>query len=357
MKNFFFWKKKIDKKIFSCHISNQIIMNQEQEFLTSDNNARYCLFPIKHEKIWRAYKNHFNCMWSAEEIDFSIDKKQWETLPENTKFFLKNILAFFANSDSIVLENLVTNLCASITVPEARCFYAFQGMMENVHSEVYCQLIDNFISEEVEKEMLFKAMETIPCVKKKSDWALRWINDNKHDGKDLARKMYAFAIVEGIFFSGAFCSIFWLKEQGVMLNSICKANEWINRDEGLHTEFAILMYTYINNKLTEEEAHNIMRDAVKIEQEFICESLPVDLIGMTKKDMKAYIEYVADRLLSSFQYNIIYESKNPFVFMQKLNLDGKTNFFEARVSEYSIAQKDKNTDSFSCLDNLAELDF
>jgi len=328
----------------------------DQEFLTSENNSRYCLFPIKHEKIWKAYKNHFNCMWSAEEIDFSIDKKEWESLPQNTKYFLENILAFFANSDSIVLENLVCNLTASITIPEARCFYAFQGAMENVHSEVYCQLIENFISNESKKENLFKAMETIPCVKKKSDWALKWIHHNEQDGKTLARKMFAFAVVEGLFFSGSFCSIFWLKEQGVLLNSLCKANEWINRDEGLHTDFAILMYTYINNKLDEKEAHEIMRDAVEIEQEFICESLPVDLIGMTKIDMYDYIQFVADRLLVSFNYSKLYHSSCNFPFMQKLSLDGKTNFFEQRVSEYSIAQKNK-TDCFLCIDNLSELDF
>lgn len=326
----------------------------DNEFLTSEDNERYCLFPIRHDKIWKAYKNHFNCMWSAEEIDFSIDKKEWESLSSNTKYFVEHILAFFANSDSIVLENLVTNLCASITVPEARCFYAFQAAMENIHSEVYCQLIDNFISEEAKKMKLFKAMETIPCVQKKSEWALRWINHNREDGKDLARKMYCFAVVEGLFFSGSFCSIYWLKEQGVLLNSLCKSNEWIARDEALHTDFAILMYSYINNKLEEEEAHSIMKDAVAIEQEFICESLPVDMIGMTKADMKQYIEYVADRLLGSFHYSPLYHAKNPFVFMQKLNLDGKTNFFEARVSEYSIAQKDHNKDSFSCLDNLNE---
>lgn len=328
----------------------------DQEYLTSENNERYCLFPIKHENIWKAYKNHFNCIWSSEEIDFSIDKNQWESLPENTKYFIENILAFFANSDSIVLENLVTNLCASIQIPEARCFYALQAAMENIHSEVYCQLIDNFISNENKKQKLFKAMETIPCVKKKSDWALKWIHHKDSDGKSLARKMFAFACVEGLFFSGSFCSIFWLKEQGVLLNSLCKANEWINRDEGLHTDFAILMYTYINNKLDEEEAHAIMKDAVEIEQEFICESLPVDLIGMKKKDMKEYIQFVADRLLTSFNYSKLYDSKNTFHFMQKMNLDGKTNFFEARVSEYSIAQTDK-MDSFSCLTNLQELEF
>lgn len=326
-----------------------------REYITREDHGRYSIYPIKHEKIWKAYKNHFHCMWTPEEIDFSIDKKEWETLSPNEKYFIEHILAFFSNSDSIVLENLLVNLCSQITIPEARCFYTFQAMMENVHSEVYSLLIDNFISDENKKLKLFNAMSTVPCVSKKAQWAIKWIN-YQEDEKDLGRKLFSFAIVEGLFFSGAFCAVFWLKEKKKLLNSLCKSNEWIARDEGLHTDFAILMYSYIDNKLDEAEAHEIMKEAVSIEEEFICEALPVDLIGMSKEKMKQYIKFVADRLLSSFHYSKLYHMENPFVWMQKLNLDGKTNFFEQRVSEYSVAQNEKN-DMFDCLDQLDTFSF
>ena len=246
------------------------------------------------------------------DFDFSIDKKEWETLSPNEKYFIEHILAFFSNSDSIVLENLLVNLCSQITIPEARCFHTFQAMMENVHSEVYSLLIDNFISDEKKKLKLFNAMSTVPCVSKKAQWAIKWIN-YQEDEKDLGRKLFSFAIVEGLFFSGAFCAVFWLKEKKKLLNSLCKSNEWIARDEGLHTDFAILMYSYIDNKLDEAEAHEIMKEAVSIEEEFICEALPVDLIGMSKEKMKQYIKFVADRLLSSFHYSKLYHMENPFV--------------------------------------------
>lgn len=344
-----FVQKMIKKKKYVYQTKN---MEKNQEFITNEDNGRFSIFPIKYPKIWKAYKHHFNCMWTPEEIDYSIDKKEWDTLSTNEKFFLEHILAFFANSDSIVLENLVTNLCSTITIPEARSFYMFQAMMENVHSEVYSLLIENFISDEDKKMRLFNAMETVPCVAKKANWALKWI-DGEKDEKDLGRKLFSFAIVEGLFFSGAFCAIFWFKEKKKLLNSLCKSNEWIARDEGLHCDFAILIYDYIQNKLTEGEAHEIMSEAVAIEEEFICESLPVDLIGMSKNDMKQYIKYVADRLLNSFNYSKIYHTTNPFPFMMKLNLDGKTNFFEQRVSEYSIAQN-SNKNIFDSIDKLDE---
>lgn len=286
--------------------------------------------------MWEQYKNHKNSFWTVEEIDMSIDRKEWGTLTENEKTFIENILAFFANSDSIVLENLVTNFCKEITIPEARCFYSFQAMIENIHSEAYALMIDTFVNDEKRKEELFKAMETIPCVEQKAQWALKWINMKK-DEKDLARRLFAFGIVEGLFFSGSFCSIFWLKERGKLINSLGKSNEWIARDEALHTEFAVLLYKYIQNRISEEEAQDIMIEAVRIEIEFITESLSVGMIGMNKELMSEYIRFVADRLMVQFGYNILYEAKNPFPFMQKISLDGKTNFFEQRVSEYCIA--------------------
>lgn len=306
------------------------------EILTTENNERFCLFPIKYHDMWEQYKNHKNTFWSVEEIDMSIDRKEWDTLSENEQIFIENILAFFANSDSIVLENLVTNFCKEITIPEARCFYSFQAMIENIHSEAYALMIDTFVKDEKRKEHLFKAMETIPCVEQKAQWALRWINTKK-DEKDLARRLFAFGIVEGLFFSGSFCAIFWLKERGKLINSLGKSNEWIARDEALHTEFAVLLYKYIQNRISEEEAQDIMRDAVRIEIEFICDSLSVGMIGMNKELMSQYIRFVADRLMVQFGYNILYEATNPFPFMQKISLDGKTNFFEQRVSEYCIA--------------------
>jgi ribonucleoside-diphosphate reductase beta chain len=327
-----------------------------QEPITRQDNDRYSLFPIKHLNLWNAYKNHFNCMWSADEIDFSIDKKEWANLSSNEKFFLENILAFFNSSDVIVLDNLITNMISQITVPEARCFYSLQMMMENVHSEVYSLLIDNFIDDGYKKMKLFHAMENIPIVKKKSEWAIKWISNNKNDGKDLARKMFAFAVVEGLFFSGSFCAIFYFKEKGILLNSLCKSNEWISRDEGLHTAFAIMMYNdMIENKLDEEEAIQIMKDAVEIETEFVCSSLPVAMIGMDQEKMSSYIRFVADKLLYSFHYKQVFGDKNPFPWMMKINLDAKTNFFEQRVSEYSIAQTEKN--NFDCLSNLKNEEF
>tara|TARA_E500000178_G_C16908971_1_gene701661 strand:+ start:163 stop:1146 length:984 start_codon:yes stop_codon:yes gene_type:complete len=308
----------------------------KQEILTMENNDRFCLFPIRYHDMWQQYKNHKNTFWTVEEIDMSIDKKEWKTLSQPEKTFIEAILAFFANSDSIVLENLVTNFCKEVTIPEARCFYSFQAMIENIHSEAYALMIDTFIEDPNHKEQLFKAMETIPCVERKANWALKWINMKK-DECDLARRLFAFGIVEGLFFSGSFCAIFWLKEKGKLINSLGKSNEWIARDESLHTDFAILLYKYVQNKLSKEEAHNIMKDAVLIEEQFICESLSVDMIGMSVPLMSQYIRFVADRLMVQFGYDIIYEAKNPFPFMQKISLEGKTNFFEQRVSEYSIA--------------------
>lgn len=321
-----------------------------EEYLTSKNNDRLQLFPIKHEDMWEQYKKHEQSIWTVEEIDMTQDKKEWETLSDNEKQFIENILAFFASSDSIVLENLVSNFCQEITCPEARCFYGVQAFIENVHSEAYALMIETFVDDSVRKDQLFRAIDTIPCVEKKGQWALQWIS-KKEDKCDLARRLFAFGIVEGMFFSGSFCAIYWLKQKGKLINSLGKSNEWIARDEGLHLNFAILLYTYIQNRLDKEEAENIMREAVEIEEEFICDSIPVDMIGMSKDLMCQYIRFVADRIMVQFGYDILFECKNPFPFMQQISLDGKTNFFEARVSEYQIPNRCENDLCFNVNEN------
>ena len=306
----------------------------EIELLTQENPGRFVLFPICYKDIWDKYKDHMSVFWTAQEIDLSKDRKDWNNLTNNEKYFIKNILAFFAGSDGIVLENLGSRFMSEIQIPEAKCFYGFQIAMENIHSETYSLLIDTYIQDDQEKDRLFNAIETIPCVKRKAEWALKWINDKD---SSFATRLIAFAIVEGVFFSGSFCSIFWLKKRGLM-PGLTFSNELISRDEGLHTDFAVLLYTkYIKNKLSEEKVHEIVSEAVSIEKEFITESLPCNLIGMNSELMKQYIEFVADRLLSQLSHNKLYNTKNPFDFMEMISLRGKTNFFEKRVSEYSMA--------------------
>lgn len=498
-------------EISHCETPMKSKVSNDEEVLTRENPNRFCLFPIQYLDIWMAYKKHKNAFWTAEEIDFTADKKDWEKLNDKEKHFIEHILAFFAGSDGIVLENLMTNFCQEITVPEARCFYGFQAMMENIHccsgntevltdkgffalkdlvdktvsvwngleysdvlvrftgnqplyrvylthqlfldcssdhvwyilqdgvevkcltrhlvqgdrifpyelpndilnlssfdeintfikkklnstghlfvkqvvplynkepkptfcfeepkrhrgvfngiltgqSEVYSMMIETFIKDGHRKQELFNAIETIPCVQKKANWALKWVHENKKS--NFGKRLFAFGIVEGLFFSGSFCAIFWLKERGLMVKTLGKSNEWIARDEGLHTDFAVLLYKYVNNKLNEREAHCMMHDAVNIEEEFICESLPVSLIGMNAEEMKKYIRFVADRLLVQFGYQKLFRTSNPFHFMEKLSLEGKTNFFEQRVSEYSIADKFSNDDTFSNLyQSLEDDDF
>lgn len=474
------------------------------EPLLRDDPNRFCLFPIQHQDIWKAYKDHQNALWRAEEIDFSADKNDWAKLTDDERYFIEHILAFFAGSDGIVLENLVKNFCQEITVPEARCFYGFQASMENIHccsgdtetltdqgwrrldslveegviniwngreftavkvqftgrqplvrvhlnmigvyvdvtpdhvwyllvdgketrvqttqlmtgdhifgytlppvldgpesrfevlrgvgqvdtsavyvtrvepregehptycfhepkrnrgvfngvltgqSEVYSLMIDTYVQDPERKLHLFQATSEIPCIKKKADWALRWV----HPDQSFGMRLFAFGIVEGLFFSGSFCAIFWLKERGLMINALGKSNEWIARDESLHTEFAILLFTrYVQNKLSTEEAQTMMREAVLIEEEFICESLPVSLIGMNSDLMRRYIRFVGDRLLTQFGYPKIYGEENPFSFMEKISLDGKTNFFEQRVSEYSLPSKVASEEQL--FDGLGDLD-
>jgi ribonucleoside-diphosphate reductase beta chain len=303
----------------------------EDEILLQENKDRFVLFPIKYDKIWSMYKQAENSFWTAEEVDLSADQKDWERLNDGEKHFITNVLAFFAASDGIVNENLAVNMMNAVQLPEARCFYGFQIMIENIHSEMYSLLIDTYVKDPSEKHRLFNAIETVPCVKKKADWALRYI-----DNGSFVHRLVAFAAVEGIFFSGSFCSIFWLKKRGLM-PGLATSNEFISRDEGMHCDFACLLYGMLKHKLTQEEVYDIIRDAVRIEQEFITEALPVALIGMNSKLMSQYIEFVADRLLNSLGYPKFYNSANPFDFMETISLEGKTNFFEKRVSEYTKA--------------------
>lgn len=301
------------------------------EVLLEENKERFVLLPIKYPKIWEMYKKAEQSFWTAEEVDLHADLKDWERLKDGEKHFIKHVLAFFAASDGIVNENLAVNFMREIQVPEARCFYGFQIMMENIHSEMYSLLIDTYIKDPVEKRYLFNAIETVPCVKKKADWALRYINNGS-----FAERLVAFAAVEGIFFSGSFCSIFWLKKRGLM-PGLSTSNEFISRDEGMHCDFACLLYGMLENKLSQERIYEIMKDAVENEHEFVTDALPVSLIGMNAKMMCQYIEFVADRLLEALGYPKLYNSTNPFDFMEMISLQGKTNFFEKRVSEYKKA--------------------
>eukprot|EP00172_Hildenbrandia_rubra_P004472 Plantae.Rhodophyta-Hildenbrandia_rubra.ctg9119.p1 GENE.Plantae.Rhodophyta-Hildenbrandia_rubra.ctg9119~~Plantae.Rhodophyta-Hildenbrandia_rubra.ctg9119.p1 ORF type:complete len:405 (+),score=80.32 Plantae.Rhodophyta-Hildenbrandia_rubra.ctg9119:410-1624(+) len=295
---------------------------------------RYTLFPIKHARIWEMYKKHEASFWTAEEIDLSADVEHWTKLSDDERHFIKHILAFFAASDGIVLENLLTRFSSDVQLPEARCFYGFQAAMENVHSETYSLLIDTYVKDSAERYKLFHAIEEVPCVKKKADWALRWIGCER----TFAERLVAFAAVEGIFFSGSFCSIFWLKKRGLM-PGLTFSNELISRDEGLHCDFACLLYSMVpeGDKLSEERMREVITDAVVCEKEFVCDALPVDLIGMNKDLMREYIEFVADRLLLALGHEKVYNAKNPFDWMELISLQGKTNFFEKRVGEYQKA--------------------
>ncbi|XP_035681963.1 ribonucleoside-diphosphate reductase small chain-like [Branchiostoma floridae] len=300
------------------------------EPLLRENPRRFVIFPVQYRDIWRMYKKAVASFWTTEEVDLSKDLEHWESLNDNEKYFIKHVLAFFAASDGIVNENLVERFTKEVQVTEVRCFYGFQIAIENIHSEMYSLLIDTYVKDPHEREHLFSAIETIPCVKKKADWALRWSGDEKSTFGD---RVVAFAAVEGIFFSGAFAAIFWLRKRGLM-PGLTFSNELISRDEGLHTDFACLMVSYLINKPSEERIYQIIDDAVKIEQEFLTEALPVKLIGMNQDLMKQYIEFVADRLLGELMCSKLYNSENPFDFMENISLEGKTNFFEKRVGEY-----------------------
>jgi len=318
-------------------------MDNGNEILLKENKDRFVILPINYPRVWEMYKKHEASFWTAEEIDLSGDQKDWEKLNDGERHFISHILAFFAASDGIVNENLAVNFMSEVQLPEARCFYGFQIMMENIHSETYALLIDAYIKDPQEKYRLFHAIETVPAVQKKAEWALRWI-----DNGNFAERLVAFAAVEGIFFSGSFCSIFWMKKRGLM-PGLTFSNELISRDEGLHCEFACLLYSMLENKLSQEAVQAIIGEAVRIEKEFVSDSLPVDLIGMNAKLMQQYIEFVADRWLAELGYPKLYNATNPFDFMEMISLQGKTNFFEKRVGDYqkSGVMSGKESQTFS----------
>jgi len=319
-------------------------MSLLEEPLLKENKNRFVLFPIKHDDIWAMYKQAEASFWTAEEIDLSQDLIDWANLNDGERHFISHVLAFFAASDGIVNENLAVNFLEKVQIPEAKCFYGFQIMMENIHSETYSLLIDTYIKDPKEKDRLFNAIDTVPCVAKKAEWALRFI-----DNGSFIENIIAFAAVEGIFFSGSFCSVFWLKKRGLM-PGLSFSNELISRDEGLHCDFACLLYTkYIHNKLPVERVLEIILEAVEIEKEFVTDSLPVDLIGMNARLMQQYIEFVADRLLVALGVQKHFNATNPFDFMEMISLEGKTNFFEKRVSEYQKAgvMSEKDSQKFS----------
>lgn len=317
-------------------------MIKKEEPILQGNKNRFVLFPIEHDDIWQFYKKAEASFWTAEEIDLLQDLKDWETLNENEKFFIKNVLAFFAASDGIVNENLAENFLSEVQYTEAKFFYGFQVAIENIHSETYSLLIDTYVKDKVESDRLFNAIETIPAVKKKAEWALKWIESDS-----FAERLIAFAAVEGIFFSGSFCSIFWFKKRGLM-PGLSFSNELISRDEGLHCDFAVHLHNnHLVNKVSEERIREIIESALEIEKEFITESLPVSLIGMNSKLMSEYLEYVADRLLIDLKCKPLYGTKNPFDFMSNIALENKTNFFEKRVAEYAKSNVGKSADDNS----------
>jgi ribonucleoside-diphosphate reductase subunit M2 len=320
---------------------------QTEPLLAPDDN-RFVTFPIKYQDIWEMYKKQVDCFWRAEEIDLSKDLTQWQSLEQGEKYFISMILAFFAASDGIVLENLASRFMNDVQVSEARAFYGFQIAMESIHSEVYSLLIETYIKDKEEKTKLFNAIENFPCIKKKSDWAQKWIHDNR---SSFATRLVAFACVEGIFFSGSFCSIYWLKKRGLM-PGLTFSNELISRDEALHCEFAVLLYSKLLKKIDKARIHEIIKEAVEIETEFICEALPCRLIGMNSELMTQYIKFVADRLCVQLGYKKIYGVANSFDFMELISLEGKTNFFEKRVGDYALANKTKSEEIFELTEDF-----
>ena len=319
--------------------------NTKIELLLDPKNHRYTTKPIIYLPIWEMYKKAQSAFWKAEEVDTKVDINDLSKLSEDEKYFIFHILAFFAASDGIVNENLADNFCSEVQIPEAKYFYDFQKTMENIHSEAYSQLIDDYVENPEDKNKLFNAIETYPAIKKKAQWALKWTNREKATFQE---RLVAFAIVEGVFFSGAFCSIFWLKKRG-LCPGLCFANEQISKDEGLHTDFAVLLYTKYTEdekKLSKERIYEIFSEAVEIECEFITESLPVSLIGMNSELMKQYIKFCANRLINELGYEKLYKNiNNPFDWMEMISLSGKTNFFEKRVSEYQQSHVGESNDS------------
>ena len=321
------------------------------EPILQENPNRFVVFPIdpKYQDLWDLYLKQEAAFWRAFEIDYSADLEDWEhKLNDDERSFIEKILAFFAASDGIVMENISANFADEVKISEGRSFYAIQNAIESVHSLTYSLLIDTFIKDPKKKKSLFNALEEYPCVKKKAEWAMKWMDPKT---QPFAIRLIAFSVVEGIFFSGAFCSIFWLKDHNKMVKALGHSNELISRDEGLHVEFAVKLFHHLVNKPDESVVHEIFRDAIEHEKEFICDAIPCDLIGMNKVSMSTYIEFVADRLLTQLGYSKLFDSKNPFDFMDKIGLDGKTNFFEKRVSEYQLSHKADNNISFEDLDS------
>lgn len=316
-------------------------VEKSEKLLTPDEN-RYVMFPIQYNDVWEMYKRQMECFWRAEEVDLSKDLNDWKRLTSDEQNFIKMVLAFFAASDGVVLENLAVRFMEDVQVSEVRAFYGFQIAMENIHSEMYSLLIDTYISDSNEKKRLFEAAQNYPCITKKSDWAKKWMTDKN---SSFATRLVAFAAVEGIFFSASFAAIYWIKKRGLM-PGLTLSNEFISRDEALHTEFAVLLYSKLENKLSGEIITEIIRDAVEIEKVFITESIPCRMIGMNSKLMMQYIEFMGDRLCLQLGYNKIYGSSNPFDFMELISIDSKVNFFERTNSEYALANKKIEDDVF-----------
>ena len=321
--------------------------NNSEPLLALDDN-RYVMFPIQDQDIWSMYKKQVDCFWRAEEIDLTKDLKDWDSLSQDESFFISMILAFFAASDGIVLENLAVRFMNDVQISEARAFYGFQIAMENIHSHTYSLLIETYIKKSEEKHRLFNAIKHFPSIKKKSDWAQKWFHDNR---SSFATRLIAFACVEGIFFSGAFCSIFWIKKRG-LLPGLTFSNELISRDEALHCEFAILLYSKLLKKMNKARVHEIIKEAVEIETEFICDALPCRLIGMNSQMMTQYIQFVADRLCVQLGYDKIYNVTNPCDFMELISLESKGNMFERKIGEYGLANKTQNDDTFNLTEDF-----
>jgi ribonucleotide reductase beta subunit family protein with ferritin-like domain len=313
------------------------------EMLLRPDNTRYVMFPIKDNDIWKMYKKQIDSFWTVQEVDTSRDLKDWELLSKDEKHFISMVLAFFSSSDGIVMENLASRFMMDVQLAEARAFYGFQIAMENIHSEMYSILIDTYIQDGTTKDNLFNAIDNYPCIAKKANWAKKWISNNRCS---FASRLVAFAVVEGIFFSSAFASIYWIKKRGLM-PGLTFSNELISRDEALHTEFAILLYSKLNKKLNKKRIYEIIQEAVEIEKMFIIDAIPCRMIGMNSKLMIQYIEFVADRLCIQLGYEKIYKSSNPFDFMELISIEKKVNFFERTNSEYSLANKTKNDDVFN----------
>ena len=318
------------------------------EPLLTPDDKRFVMFPIKYQDIWEMYQKSVDSFWRPEEIDLTKDLNHWETLSDDERHFVSMILSFFAASDGIVLENLAIRFMNDVQISEARAFYGFQIAMENIHSHTYSLLIETYIKDSEQKHKLFNSIETIPCIQKKAQWAQKWIHDNR---SSFATRLIAFACIEGIFFSGAFCSIFWLKQRGLM-PGLTFSNELISRDEALHCEFAVLLYSHLEKKTNKTRVYEIIKEAVEIEQEFICEALPCRLIGMNSQLMNQYIQFVADRLSVQLGYDKIYNVSNPFSFMELISLQSKTNFFEKTVSDYSLANKSGTREAFDFVDDF-----